>query len=460
MDVRQLQERIKELERENARLRQQLDEMRARVEELEKELRRRGKNYRPKPNTKRKANNRCDRRTREHRNHPGSFRETDFSKIPEEQIIHHDVRPDRCPHCGGRNLEPTGEFEDHYQEDIPEPKIEVHRYRRHVCRCQQCQQTFQGLGDLELPEAHIGPRARLLVCYARSELGISLGKTTELMEQLWGLGLSRAGALGHIRWGGALFEPVVQKFLELLRQSKIIHGDETGWRINGRNVWAWCFANLKISLYLIENSRSSQVLIETLGESLAGVLVSDFYAAYNCIDASKQRCLPHLLRELDKLRDELSAHCVKRFIQPLIDLFQDAIALGHRRSELSSRRFACQRGKIRRRFNDLLNMRLRDKECLRIWERLAKYENELFTFLEMEDIPSDNNPAEREIRSLVAARQDGGTNRANWSAKAFGRIKSVARTCRKNGRMFLEYGLSVVRATLAGKSAPMPFDTS
>jgi len=460
MDVRQLQERIEVLERENARLRQQLAEALARGEELEKELRRRGKNYRPRPNAKARPSAKIDRRKRPHRSHGGHFRPTDFSKVPEEEIIHHDVYADRCPQCGGRDLETTGQFDDHYQEDLPEPKVEIHRYRRHESRCRRCGEACQGRGDLELPDAHIGPRARLLVCYARAELGISLGKTTELLRQWWQLPLSRAGALGHLRWGGKLFAPVVQEFLELLRQSNIVHADETGWRIDGKNVWAWCLANPHISLYLIDRHRSSEVFITALGESLPGVLVSDFYAAYNCIDARKQRCLPHLLRELHKLRQELSPYCVRRFIVPLIELFQDAIALGHRRQELSGRAFARRRSAIRRRFRELLDTRLRNKECLRIWSRLFEHENELFTFLDDPSVPSDNNHAEREIRGLVAARQDGGTHRRTWSAEAFARIKTATRSCRKNGRRFLQYGLSLIRALSAGQPAPLPFDTS
>src|SRR5262249_57874670 len=67
-----------------------------------------------------------------------------------------------CSHCGAHDLESTGQFEDHFVADLPEPKLEWHRYRRYISRCRCCQRTCQGRGDLELPGAHIGPRARLL----------------------------------------------------------------------------------------------------------------------------------------------------------------------------------------------------------------------------------------------------------------------------------------------------------
>ncbi|MGE0377465.1 MAG: hypothetical protein AB7Q45_18810, partial [Planctomycetaceae bacterium] len=59
-------------------------------------------------------------------------------------------------------MHPTGRFSDHFVEDIPAPKVEVHRYRRHVCRCQTCGATAQGRSDLAAPGAHVGERAKLV----------------------------------------------------------------------------------------------------------------------------------------------------------------------------------------------------------------------------------------------------------------------------------------------------------
>jgi hypothetical protein len=164
----------------------------------------------------------------------------------------------------------------------------------------------------------------LLTCYSRAHLGISLGKTQDLLHDFFGLTISRAGLLGHLRWGGQLFAPVVEELLELLRQSPVVQGDETGLWINGQTAWAWCFRNPRLALFLIDRHRSRDVLVRVLGESFAGTLVSDFYAAYNGLDFAKQRCLVHLLRELARLREELPWQSVRAFIPPLIELFQDA----------------------------------------------------------------------------------------------------------------------------------------
>jgi transposase len=440
-----------------ARLEALVGEQAARIKELEAELRRRGKKFTPKANAKPPAPQ-PDRRTKPFRRHPGTTRPIPCPS-PSEEIIEHDVAIAECPQCGG-TMSPTGEFSDHFVEDIPEPKVEVHRYRRHVCRCQACGATAQGRGDLAAPGSHLGPRARLLTVYGRAHLGISLGKTTALFEELFGLRLSTAAASGHLRWFSQHFHPVVQELLMILRASPVVHADETGWRINGKNVWCWCFSNPKLAVFLIDRHRSAAVVRAALGDSLPGVLVTDFYAAYHAIACRKQRCLAHLLRELAKLRDELPAAAVARHIRPLIELFQDAIALAGRRGELPTEAFSEQAAEIKRRFHDRWWRDSIDPDCRRIYDRLRRHRDELLVFLDNPAVPPDNNAAERDIRSVAAARSDGGLSRTAWGAQAFGVAKSIIRTCRKNGRNFFDYALAALPPLSLGKTAPLPLADS
>jgi transposase len=446
-DLHRLQQENDALKAENAELRKRLAQL---EHELQK-IRQRSKRSRPDADSKTKSK---DRRRKKHRKHPGCFR----PEPPADTVfIEHDVHPQECSHCGGHDLEPTGAVEDHIVADIPEPKIEWHRYHRHLYRCKACQQTCQGRGDLELPGSHIGPRARLLTCYSRAHLGISLGKTQNLLHDFFGLSVSRAGLLGHLHWGGQLFAPVVEELFALLRSSAVVGGDETGWRINGQPAWAWCFRDPRLAVFLIDRHRNREVLMRVLGASFAGTLVSDFYAVYNGLPCPKQRCLVHMLRELAKVREELPWQSVRAFIQPLIDLFQDAIQLGKERDQLDRQAYVQAHQRILDRFDELLlTTHTRHPECLRLWKRLFKHCDELFTFLSNPAVPADNNGTERDIRSLAAARSDGGTHRADWSAEAFARLKSIIATGMKNGVRFIQYGTEVVRAKLRGSPLPLP----
>lgn len=88
-----------------------------------------------------------------------------------------------------------------------------------------------------------------------------------------------------------------ERIKSTLRDSRFIHSDETGWRVDGRNYWLWCFTNDKTVLYHIDKTRGSDVVKGILGKDYKDVLISFFYSAYNSISAgAKQKCIVHLLR--------------------------------------------------------------------------------------------------------------------------------------------------------------------
>ena len=219
----------------------------------------------------------------------------------------------------------------------------------------------------------------------------------------------------------------------------------------------WCFCNPRLALFLVDEHRSGAVVKRVLGDSLPGVLVTDFYAAYHAIDCRKQKCLVHLLRELHTLRDEATPAAKNDYLQPLMTRLQDALALGHARGTLAASEFADARQRIENRLDTLIYTRPTDKDCRRINLRLVKHRFDLLCFLGVAGVPPDNNLGERDIRSVAAARADGGVNRTKAGATAFANLKSIVRTCQKHGRNFLGYGLTPIG--IDEKFQPFPFPT-
>ena len=68
--------------------------------------------------------------------------------------------------------------------------------------------------------------------------------------------------------------------LERIRGSPVVHADETGWREDGHNGYVWTFSTPS-RRYFLRRGRGKAVVDEVLGDQFAGVLVSDFYAAYH-----------------------------------------------------------------------------------------------------------------------------------------------------------------------------------
>ena len=456
-EVAELRAEVVTLRAENVKLQTENTELKSQVAELQLELVRRKKGFRPKSNTSTRTKSTKDRRKVDERKHPGTTRPE--PPIDESTVQPHEVTADVCPDCQGTLLD-TGEFIEQIVEDIPQPQVEVHRYRRHIYECPCCQKRVTAASTEVSSHARIGPNAVVLQAYCRAHLGLSLGKANDLLEQFMGLSQSRVAALGQLCRMGDIFDPVVQKLFEILRDEPVIHADETGWRIHGKNVWCWVFCNPRLALYLIDNHRSSAVVERVLGERFEGVLVTDFYAAYGRLDADKQKCLTHLLRELHTLRKELPQAAVDAFIQPVMTLFQDAISLGKHREALDALAFDQRRQKLEDRLDTLIFSKPKHPDCQRICKRLVKHRFELLLFLEKPAVPADNNLAERDIRSVAAARADGGVNRSARGAKVFANIKSIIRTCQKQGLNFFDYARQVLRATLASHPPPLPLATA
>ena len=118
--------------------------------------------------------------------------------------------------------------------------------------------------------------------------------------------------------------------------SGVLYADETGWRINGPLGWLRCFTTPSATLFAIERSRASPVVLKFITEPCAGVLVSDFWAAYSILVCVKQRCLVHLLRDLERVEQHRdTSGDWARFAKKLRRLIQDAIRLRKRWDEIA-----------------------------------------------------------------------------------------------------------------------------
>ncbi|MBW2629574.1 MAG: transposase, partial [Deltaproteobacteria bacterium] len=87
---------------------------------------------------------------------------------------------------------------------------------------------------------------------------------------------------------------------EAVKSAGVLNADETGWRVLGKTWWLWCFCAPKATFYMINRSRGSPALSEFFTEAIQGILITDFWGAYNAVTCGgRQMCLPHLFRNID-----------------------------------------------------------------------------------------------------------------------------------------------------------------
>ena len=95
------------------------------------------------------------------------------------------------------------------------------------------------------------------------------------------------------------YEDTYNEIIKKMSRSKLIHIDETIARIKGIDGYVWVFANYDSVYYQFRETREPDFLKELL-QGFKGVLVSDFYTGYDSLECEQQKCLVHLIRDLNE----------------------------------------------------------------------------------------------------------------------------------------------------------------
>lgn len=362
--------------------------------------------------------------------HPGARR-----GVPERIDETKTHRARTCPDCGGP-LNRCAETRTRYTEDIPEnlqPVVTEHVIHRDWCSA--CQKKVEPVVPDALPGAALGHRVLVLTAWLHYALSNTLSQIVEVFNFHLPLKLTPGGLIQMwYRLQEVLYGWYEELQVEALA-SGVLHADETGWRVNGKTHWLWCFTNDRLTYYMIHQSRGSPALLEFFLEEFDGILVSDFWGAYNAVAcASRQTCLVHLLRDLKHVEKYKStADDWPAFAKKLRRLLGDAIRLWQKRGELSEERYTSRRDRLHKRLQDLIETDWQNKEAKRLVKRLRRHQEDVLTFLDHENVPFENNHAEREIRPAVILRKNSYGNRSSQGADCQAVLMSVFRTLKQRG---------------------------
>ncbi len=364
-----------------------------------------------------------------------------------------------CPECGGR-LRQRRRHEQ-FAIDLPQVQPVITRFVTYSGYCDHCHQRMRSRHPDQISGATgaagvvVGPRAKALAADLKHRLGVSYGKVSEVLNDSFSLQVSRSGWCRADRKMASTARPVYESLIQRIRQCSQVHADETGWRIGTLSAWLWVFTNHEITVYDIRANRSSDVVIDILGEKFKGVLTSDDFVAYDekRLDSwLKQRCLSHLLCDLKEMRESKTGRAL-HFARQMTRLLQQALALKVEKPNLDPFTFA-QRAQVLENQLDLLiapQRRLSDPENARFAKRLRKHRPHLLRFLYVDGLDATNNQAERMLRPAVITRKTNGCNRTKPGAEAHAILSSVLVTCHQHSVPILDYLAQLQRY---GKAPP------
>lgn len=363
--------------------------------------------------------------------HPGITRK-DYGE-PDRVV---DLSPETCNHCG-LSLEGVDVLPGHRHqvaEWVAKP-IEIVEYHHQVKLCPHCHHKSEAPYPIDIiPGSRLGPRliAHLLLFNRWGHL--SIDKLTDLCQE-FSLPIS-GGTLNNKLF--LAYEALKSPYLTLaksLRNAPQLNVDETSWRIEGERFNVWTFSSSSFSFLKIAKSRGSIVLKETLGEEYPGLIICDFFGAYDRY--LTQRCLAHLRRDLKGCAESRDLAC-KAFALEALAHIKEAWDLwrNHKDSGSALSTYRERGQEIKDQFREYLAKLPDDLSAPAVTLRKRIWDDwdELWPFLSDPNVPPHNNDAERSLRPIVTLRKMSGGSRSDWGAELCAMVHTIIATCRKQGK--------------------------
>jgi transposase len=259
------------------------------------------------------------------------------------------------------------------------------------------------------------------------------------------LPISEGSVYAYNRQAFELLETFEQKVIAKLLQSKVVHADETGINIGGKNHWLHCVSSPQWTLYYAHAKRGLEAMnSKPLLALFSGILVHDHWKPYFKLSCLHALCNAHHLRELTFAYEQEGQVWAKNMLD-LLDAILQAVqtqggaltvdqAADYRkqyRIVLAQAERECPpppepEGAKRRRG------RIKRSKSRNLLERLRDYEQETLRFMSDADVPFTNNQGENDIRMTKLHQKISGCFRSQEGADFFCRIRSYLSTCRKN----------------------------
>jgi predicted RecB family nuclease len=344
-----------------------------------------------------------------------------------------------CPSCGGDLAERPVRKRILYDILFGKSSVKrsIIRCRFHYFWCSNCNQKF-GEPKEFWPQSHLGRTLVAYVLYYTVELCIPFETVAEILTRFVKLDIS-SRTLATVKMTAAKqYKLTYETILSHLVGGSLLHVDETQVSIRGATAYIWVFTNLQDVIYLYKESREGAFIREML-KDFKGILVSDFYKVYDGLSCDQQKCLIHLMRELNETvlkhpYDEDLKNLVREFAV-LLKSIVDTID----RRGLKKRFLAKHRLDVERFYRKIVKLDCKSEEAEKCRHRFVKNRSKLFTFLSHDGVTWHNNNAEHAIKAFAKLRDNTRGSFTERTIKNDMILLSICQTCKYSNLDFFEF---------------------
>ncbi len=281
-------------------------------------------------------------------------------------------------------------------------RVVKHEFR--VYHCQQCRIDF-GLEDRFRLFRQFGWNLVAYLVFQMVELNIPQRTVVRHFNRLFRFDLSKSSLNNMKERVAGYYAETRQKVLEHIVRGQLVHADETRANIKGIAGFVWVLTSNSEVVYILADSREGEV-IQKLLAGFKGVLVSDFYIAYDSIGCAQQRCLIHLMRDLNEevLSNPFDTE-LKQVVTAFAELLKPMVETVDRFG-LKSHFLKKHLARVAKFYRQIGEAEYRSEAATKCKERFERNRDELFTFLSHDGVPWHNNNAEHAInRNFMDTRE-------------------------------------------------------
>lgn len=351
---------------------------------------------------------------------------------------------DRCIHCEGRKLQICqGKRFEKLSIDLAFTKTGIRRlivkHHAHWYRCPKCKRRF--IPKTIKATHHFGDRLVSWAMYQYVVNRMTFEQIKLTAQECFGIKLPLSRCHFFKQRLADQYRTTVDKLLAGITCGPLIHADETKIRLKRISGFVWVLSNMEEVVYLYRPTRETAFLKDLLNE-FNGVLVTDFYSGYDSMPCLQQKCLVHLIRDLndDLLKnpfdDELAA-----MARDFGRLMQDIVSTMDRFG-LRSRYLKKHKSQVKPWLRGLEGRVLVSDIAEKYRKRIVKYQDKLFVFLDQDGIPWNNNNAEHAVKPFAKYRRLINGQISERGLQDYLVLLSVQQTCRYKGVPFLDFLLS------------------
>ncbi|MCT4697186.1 IS66 family transposase [Candidatus Cardinium sp. TP] len=227
--------------------------------------------------------------------HSGTTR----SKMVSDEVIDLPIS-DACT-CGGP-ITPSSNPYIHQKVDLPDIQPYVINYHVHHGRCRQCGKRYAASLPQGVTGDTFGPKIKSVIAALTGFYKNSKREVADILKDIFNLDISLGSISNSEARVGSKCQSAYQAIEETVKQSNLIHIDETSHFNSGKLGWCWIFTTPMASLLKLTHSRSRKVLENSGLNHQNSIVISDRYAVYHYFPPThRQLCWAHLARDFERL---------------------------------------------------------------------------------------------------------------------------------------------------------------